>query len=82
MKVYSILDRKVRTFGQLIVAANDDSMKRTALDVLSGSGSLLEKYPGDFDLFVVGEFNDENGALLGTPPQLLCNLAEILGKES
>lgn len=80
MKVYAFLDRKVREFGQLLVAANDEAMKRLAYDTLNGGQSMLAKYPDDFDLFCVGEYNHENGALNGHPPQLVCNLASVIRK--
>lgn len=78
VKVYSVLDRKVREFGQLLLSANDESMERTVRDVVSGSGTMMEKYPEDFDLHVVGSFNTETGELARSAPQLVGNVALIL----
>lgn len=79
VKVYSLLDRKMRQFGQLLLAANDETLERMVRDVLVGSGSLMEKYPSDFDVFAVGAFDPDDGTLDGHSPVLVACIADVLG---
>lgn len=84
--IYSVLDRKLREYGQLGLARNDEAVQRAIGDQVRGSGTLMEKYPGDFDLYCVGEFDSETGVVEGYPvPRLVRTVEEILtavrGKE-
>lgn len=81
MLVYSLLDRKMKEFGQLVVARNEESVKRGIVDGLRGSGSLVERHPDDFDLYVVGEFDQETGVLVPVHSRLIGSVAEILQRE-
>lgn len=78
MLVYSLLDRQLKEFGTLIVARNDEVMRRMVLDTFQGSGTLVEKHPGDFDLFCVGEFDQDVGLLTGTPARPVATVKDIL----
>lgn len=77
-RVYSLLDRKLREYGALLLEKNIESMRRSLYNGLSGSGSLQEKYPDDFDLYEVGSFETETGVLVpSVPPVLVLNLSEL-----
>jgi len=80
-KVYSIYDQKLQEFGQLAVSRNDEAMRRAVLDGVRGSNSMIEKYPSDYVLYRVGEFDQGTGFLCGftTPPVLVCNIADLMG---
>lgn len=84
MNVYSMFDRKLRQYGQLILDRNDFSVQRMCADGLKGApDSLPAKHPGDFDLYEVGKFNDESGLLVapeGEIPRLVCNLLDLVAK--
>lgn len=77
-KVYSLMDRKLGQYGQLLLARNDETMKRNVLDGVKGSGSMIEKYPHDFDLVSVGTFDSDTGKVEGTTPRLIGSVADIL----
>lgn len=80
-KVYSVYDKKLQEFGQLAVSKNDESMRRALYDGVKGSQSMIEKYPQDFDLYRVGEFDPQQGVLTGytSPSILVCNVGDLLG---
>lgn len=78
MEVYSLLDRKLKEFGQLVVAKNDELVRRSLLDGIRGSKSLMETHAADFDLFCVGSFDEETGILTHKPLRLVVNVADIL----
>lgn len=79
MRVYSLLDRKLREYGNLVQANNSEAIKRALVDGLKGTGSLIEKHPEDFDLMEVGSFNVETGELIGIGiPQLIENVGSLI----
>jgi len=80
MLVYCLLDRKLLQFGQghLVVERNDEAIRRSVVDAVRGSSSLIEKHPEDFDLMCVGEFDQESGALVGALPRLVANVGDLL----
>lgn len=76
--VYAMFDRKMKEFGAVATARNDDTIKRQLSTQLKGSGSMMEKYPDDFDVFRIGMFDPETGELARVPAQMVCNLVELL----
>ena len=80
--VYSVLDRKAMNFGQLMFFANGDMAKRGTADFMrAGGDSPMIHYPDDFDLYLVGEFNTDNGQLQGHPtPELICRFSDFVKK--
>lgn len=79
--VYSLFDRKLREYGPLAVVKNDESVKRSLLDSIVGSGSLQEKHANDYDVMQVGWFFADTGYLTGMPdiPRFVVNLGELIG---
>lgn len=80
--IYSLFDRKVREYGQLVLGSNDATIIRGLVESLSRTGkNTVEKYPEDFDLMCVGEFNCETGELGPVLPRLVDNVDNLLDKE-
>lgn len=80
MLLFSLFDRKLREYGQLVQANNAEAVKRALIDGVRGSNSLVEKYPADFDLMEVGHFDVDTGLLSGRDvPLLVDNLGDLLG---
>lgn len=77
MYCYSLFDRKLREFGNILISNNDASVMRMLLDAMRGSRSLPDLHPEDFDLFVLGEFDVSTGVLVGSPPRLVANLQDL-----
>lgn len=78
MIVYSLFDRKVKEFGSLVVASNDEAIMRAAREGIPGTGSTAAKYPEDFDLMRVGSFDPDTGVLGAEAPRLVVNVADLL----
>lgn len=76
--MYALLDRKLKQFGQLVVERNDESIRRSLLDSIRNSKSLLEQHPEDFDLYCVGSFDQDSGDLIGNSLRLVVNLRDVL----
>lgn len=78
MLVFSLFDRKAGDYGGLVLSKNEEMAKRTLLEAMLKSESLLSKYPDDYDLMLLGEFDDETGELSGSFPRRVCSLREVL----
>lgn len=82
MNVYSLFDRKLKLYGQLVLERNDYSVQRALVDGIRVSpDTLLGKHPEDFDLLQVGTFDEESGLLQDGErfsPRLVCNVLELV----
>lgn len=80
--VYSVFDRKAVLFGGLLFFANDEMAKRGALDLLrEGGDTPMNRYPEDFDVYAVGEFDNSDGDLVGHKPRLVCRFADFVVRQ-
>lgn len=80
MNIYSLFDRKLKEFGNLLLANNDQSIRRSARDGIPGSGTMMEKHPADFEIRLLGTFDMDTGQIVPEEiPVLLDGLDVILG---
>lgn len=78
MRIYSLLDLKVREYGALVLGSTDEAIKRAVRDGIPGSNSTISKYPGDFNLMYLGEFDDETGVIVPVAVPLLVENVGVL----
>lgn len=71
--VYSVYDRKVEAYGQPFFSQTNGAAIRAFIDHVNENGSPANKHPEDFDLVLIGEFNDADGTVTGTPHQKLAH---------
>ncbi|QCS36229.1 nonstructural protein [Capybara microvirus Cap1_SP_166] len=77
MNLYSIQDIKTG-FLHPWLSDNDNSATR-AFDSMLGSDQMMSKYPNDFRLFRIGEFNPVNAAIIPCVPTVhIVDAASIL----
>lgn len=81
--LFSLFDRKLREHGPIFVEQNSQTMERSLMDAVSRSGeSMLAKYPQDYDLYLIGEYETETAVVTpSVPPLMLANVADILRPE-
>lgn len=77
MRLYTLFDRKMKEYGNLVMAQNDETVFRALREGIP-AGSTPGKYPEDFDLFYVGNYDVETGVLGSEFPSLVGNLRGIL----
>ena len=80
MRIYSLFDRKVKEYGQLVLSQNDEAVKRSMLEGLQrGNAGTVGQYPEDFDLMCLGVFDPERGRIVPEDiPFLVVNVAELI----
>lgn len=77
--VFCVKDRLADVFGQPFQQANNQSAIRAFKDSVNSVGdtNMLNKHPDDFDLYVLGTFDDTSGMYATGVPEVIC-----LGKEA
>lgn len=63
MKIYAIYDHATEAFGQPFFVKAQGQAVRSFRDECENPESQFAKHPGDFDLFYIGEYNEENGTI-------------------
>lgn len=63
LKIYSVYDSKANTWGQPFTSPTRGQAMRGWDQVTNDEQSEIAKYPEDFSLFEIGEFDTEKGAL-------------------
>lgn len=81
MRVYSLFDRKVREYGGLVLSPNDETAERALQEGIPAQ-STVGKYPEDYDLYYLGEFDASKGLLVGCGiPEFVENVRVVLEKK-
>lgn len=61
--IYAIKDNKMG-FEQIFIAPNNASAMRMFGDTCKDENTLFAKHPEDFELYKVGEMDDNTGAII------------------
>lgn len=71
MKLYSLLDTKAKVYGAPFAAPNDGIAGRLVMEALRDPQSMVAKYPNDFQLYCLGEYDEHTGELVQEKVQLV-----------
>lgn len=81
LKVFAIHDSKAEAYLQPFFMANKGTAIRAITDILQQKDHQFTKYPEDFTLFELGEYDDSNGHMLPYPtPIALCKAIELVSQ--
>lgn len=71
--ICSVFDRKVGSYGRPMFARAVGEAMRIFRDEVNrpAEDNILYKHPEDFDLFLVGKFDEETGRLIAENPLML-----------
>lgn len=61
LQVYSVFDAKVEAFAQPFFMRTNGEALRGWIDVCNDKSTNFNKYPSDFTLFHLGEFDEDTG---------------------
>ena len=73
LKIVAIRDRAIAAFGRPAFVPTVGAAIRSFGDEINNNQGEMNKHPDDFDLYELGEYNDENGQFLmvkGGPRQI------------
>lgn len=73
LKIYSIKDQKVETFNTPFYAKTHGEAERNFITLTNDSKSTVNTFPQDFDLYYLGQYDDQTGKFepLDTPHHLV-----------
>jgi len=66
--LYSVYDEKAQVYGLPTCFSTDGLALRSFEDLVSNPNSNVNKYPSDFKLYRIGEFNDNNAEMISCTP--------------
>lgn len=87
-QVYSLRDTAAEVFGRPIFARARGEVVRdlqSEVNRVPAAGqpdNLLNRYPGQFDLYHLGLFDDHDGSMQFVSPQLVCNCVSLVSPVS
>lgn len=61
VKIFSVFDKKARSFCTPFYMPNVETAVRAFHQAANDKSIDVGRYPADFDLFMLGTFNDETG---------------------
>lgn len=80
VKVFAIYDKKSRSYRPPFFSYNEETAIRTLRKVAETDQTICE-FPEDFDLYVIGSWDDNAGEIKGTKPAFLIEVGSMLAKE-
>lgn len=83
MKMYSMKDLKMGEFSPVLMGMNDAHVSRIIAESFQGQNHTVSKFPGDYDLYEVGDFSLESGVVT-SELRFVTNVSVILngGKDA
>lgn len=79
MKMYSVYDKKGCLFSPPFSAPHNAAAVRMFVDLSGDSQSTINKFPDDFALYYLGDFNEEIGVFDGVSiPQHMHDAVEFM----
>lgn len=83
LKVFSIFDEKGKCFGQPFFMAHNGMALRAFSDLVGDKQTTINKHPGDYKLYYLGEFDDNSGELSSlAQPEFLAHASDFISQTS
>lgn len=79
-KVFSVKDVKVGGYLKPFFVRSHGEAERAFMDTVNDPGTVLYKHPEDYQLYYLGEYDDEDGLFHTVSPQHIINGQDIVAK--
>lgn len=79
--IITVKDIKTAKHGNPVTFINLAVAERSLRSEAKSKDSALAMYPQDFELYKVGEFNSDTGAIISHNPDFVANIVDIIEKE-
>lgn len=76
--LFSIQDTVAQTMAAPFMFQNINLAKRALRDLVNDETSRVSKNPEDYQLYLLGEFDDETGILVAGVPTPLCSARSLM----
>lgn len=68
LPIYTLYDEKTEQHNKPFYFTTENECKRAMVTTVNSGDSLLQKYPGDYTLYHVGDFNTETAEIKSIAP--------------
>lgn len=82
MKIFAIRDIKAESFGRPFFSVNPPMAMRELQTVVNEPGNSMATYAEDFQLFLIGEFDEITGKIVSDEPHHICSIQDLVNKET
>lgn len=80
---YSFFDKKSRTYLPPFMANSEEEAVRQATSASNYTNSLISKFPNDYALFFIGEFDEKEGIIIAKDnPVFICECFDLKQKDT
>lgn len=80
LQMFVILDAKSGAYAPPFFAFNAAVAQRNVAAAVQSGDSLIAKFPEDYTLYAIGQFDDATAEVRSGPPQAVCNLSSLREK--
>lgn len=77
IQMYCPRDTKTGFYHPPMYCHTDGHAMRVVKDQMTNGHHVMASHPGDFDLYRIGEFDDEAGIVSGHEPKFVVNLKTL-----
>lgn len=70
-KMYAVYDKEVNMFDRPFLARNDAEAIRMFAIEIQRAGNVINAHPAHFQLFTLGEYNDNSGQIKSNPTVIM-----------
>lgn len=81
VKAFAVYDDKASTFAQPFFCPTRGLALRSFEAAANDANSAVNKWPADFKLFEIGEYDDQEGELRACKPEFVCTGSDVVKAE-
>lgn len=82
LDMFTIRDIKATEYARPFFVPNELIARRSVADLASTKDNDVGKYPTDFELYYLGEFDGLSGEIVSLEkPRFVCNVVELVGDD-
>ena len=78
-QIYGLKDNLANVFMQPQLFQNENVALRNFSEIINGTG-IFKNNPGDFELWKLGEFDDQSGIIVPNPEKMATGLSVVKGE--
>lgn len=78
LQIYCIYDSKVLDYANPFYLHSEGELRRGFVEVCMNPETKMNKYPNDFSVYHIGEWNSESGIISSHPPALVMTAVEAI----
>lgn len=80
-KIYAIKDQAIEALSQPFFVQAQGQAVRMFMDETKNEQSQINKHPADFELYYLGEFDEQTGQITQTTVERVARATDFINKE-